>query len=114
MRSYPDRVKIYWQPTFEVVYESAACRFGFLDTAKSDVLFGSGVPMGGIYMPLTTPLPPVGSLNNIRFYRFQLVSPVTEPIKRNVGIMQVNQVKIGRNHQYFIVEIDQPSTADVE
>jgi hypothetical protein len=104
--NFPDRIRIEREPPAapkEIVHESTACRFSFLEAIKTEQLMGAQTAQASIMLPISTEWITDGLA--MPQYRFYLLSP--GDVGHLVEKMVPHTSKYARIFQYVILQVFQ-------
>lgn len=104
--NFPDRIRIEReapaQPV-QVIHESTACRFSFLEAVKNEQLMGAQTAQASIMLPLSIEV--IDSGPNMPQYRFYLLSP--SDVGNLVKVMVPHTEKYARIFRMFLAQVFQ-------
>ena len=104
--NFPDRIRIEREPPAapkQIIKESTACRFAFLEAVKNEQLMGSQAAQASIMLPLS--IEAIEDNADIAEYRFYLLSPTS--VGNLVETMVPHTEKWATTFRYFIAQVFQ-------
>jgi hypothetical protein len=104
--NFPDRIRIEREPPaapVQVLRQSTACRFSFLEAVKNEQLMGTQTAQASIMLPLSVEVIEHGE--DMDQYRFYLLSPTS--VGNLVEVMVPHTEKWAKTFRYFIAQVFQ-------